>query len=276
MGCDVIDVGVGLAALLEGLERGLIPLNDVPSSLHRGPYLGELDVAAQAVEALHQGDPPPALRAVANGPQALVELYPGLQEIVFASGPGTLGNAGHANSLWTFLMPFSRFFGHYVGQLYKIGGDLPASDDPGAVQSLFARVIHEALQREFLGVLCNTLSFCAFTFPIFSQDGKGLHLDDSDLLVRTLACYGIDTSREELEWFAEAFWAHSVALKLAHGWRPPKAADYPDRVFEVLSQALGRPVDVLRSLMDQLIAEWKQQAGERMYRYGHDVPDTWV
>ncbi len=44
-----------------------------------------------------------------------------------------------------------------------------------------------------------TLSTCAFTFVILSQDGLGIALDEDDLLVRTLACYGIETTREELE-----------------------------------------------------------------------------
>jgi hypothetical protein len=100
-------------------------------------------------------------------------------------------------------------------------------------------------------------------------------LDRSDLLVRTLACYGIETRREELEWFAEAFWAQSVAFKLELGWQPPIASDYPDRVYEVLAQTLHRPVDELRVLMDLLIAEWKRQAADLMHKYGYDVPSDW-
>ena len=46
--------------------------------------------------------------------------------------------------------------------------------------------------------LGNTLSTCAFTFVIFGQNGRGAALDESDLLVRTLACYGIETTRAEL------------------------------------------------------------------------------
>jgi hypothetical protein len=75
-----------------------------------------------------------------------------------------------------------------------------------------------------------------------------------------------------LEWFAETFWAQSVAFKLERGWRPPAAADFPDRVFDALSLALDRPAAELRALMDGLIAEWKRQAGEIMYKYGYDSP----
>jgi aldehyde:ferredoxin oxidoreductase len=273
MGCDVIDVGVGLAALFEGLERGLVSRDDVPPSLGGGPYLGNLEAVARAAEALRAGDPAPALRAVGDGPQALAGRYPALQQILFTSGPGTLANAGHANALWTFLMPFSRFFGHYTGQFYKIEGDLPA--DPEAARPLFEQVIGQALRREFFGCLGNALSTCAFTFVLFSQEGQGVVLDESDLLVRTLACYGVETSREELEWFAESFWAGSMAFKLECGWRPPTAADFPARVFEALSQALDRPVAELRGLMDLLIAEWKRQAADLMDRYGHELPADW-
>jgi aldehyde:ferredoxin oxidoreductase len=136
-------------------------------------------------------------------------------------------------------------------------------------------VIRQALRREFFGVLCNALSACAFTFALFSQDGRGTELDDSDLLVRTLDCYGIETSREELEWFAEAFWAQSIAFKLECGWQPPEAADFPDRVFETLVQALERPEQDLCELMDQLIAEWKRQAAEILYKYGYEAPARW-
>jgi aldehyde:ferredoxin oxidoreductase len=275
MGCDIIDVGVGLAGLFEGLERGLIPLDDVPSFLRAGPYLGDLDVAARAVDALRAGDPAPALRAVGDGPQALARRYPDLQDILFTSGPGTLGNPGHANALWTFLMPFSRFFSHYSGRIYKIEDDLSPDADPGETQALFERVIRQMLQREFFGCLGNALSTCAFTFVAFGRDGQGIALDDDDLLARTLACYGVETSREELEWFAEAFWARSIVFKMERGWQPSEAAEFPARVFEALSLALGRPAAELRALMDGLIAEWKRQAGEVLYRYGYEIPPGW-
>ena len=275
MGCDVIDIGVGLAALLEGMERGLIPAEDVPPFLRSGSRLGNVNLVAMTVDALGADDSPAALRAVGDGPQALATLYPELQEILFTGGPGTLGNAGHANRLWTFLMPFSRFFGHYVGQLYKIEGQLPPGDDAEAVQALFQRVVREALQREFFGVLCNALSSCAFTFVVFSEEGNGVALDKSDLLVRTLACYGIETRAEELQWFAESFWAGSIAFKLACGWRPPRSADIPTRVLETLSHSLDRPVEAVRKLMDQLIAEWRRQAGAVMSKYGHALPPDW-
>jgi aldehyde:ferredoxin oxidoreductase len=162
-----------------------------------------------------------------------------------------------------------------VGQLYKVEGDLPLDADPKQVLSLFEEVIRLALQREFFGCLGNALSACAFTFVVFSQDGRGTRLDDSDLLVRTLASYGIETSREELDWFAQAFWAQSIAFKLERGWQPPTAADFPARVFEALSLALNRPVAELRTLMDQLIDEWKSQAGEVMYKYGYAALADW-
>ncbi|MGD9374286.1 MAG: aldehyde ferredoxin oxidoreductase N-terminal domain-containing protein [Anaerolineae bacterium] len=274
MGCDAIDIGVGLAALFEGIERGLVPIEDVPSFLQSGPALGNLDAATQAVAALRDGGSARALQAVGHGPQFLAERYPQLQQILFTSGPGTLGNAGHANKLWTFLMPFSRYFSHYAGQLYKIEGHLP--DDPAEAQPVLTQIVGQALQREFFGILCNTLSACAFTFVLFSQEGKGIELDDSDLLVRTLACYGIETSREELAWFAEAFWAQSIAFKLEHGWHPPSVDAYPDRVFEVLSPAVSRPESHLRALMTQLIAEWQRQAGAMLYKYGYPVPEGWT
>jgi aldehyde:ferredoxin oxidoreductase len=275
MGCDVIDIGVALAALFEGVEQGLIPAVDLPPFLRGDVHLGRLDLAVKAVEALRSGHPAPALRAVGDGPQALAVHYPALQKLLFTSGPGTLGNAGHANQLWTFLMPFSRYFGHYVGQLYKIEGELPSGTNPREARPVFEKVIRQALLREFFGCLGNALSTCAFTFVIFSQDGKGVNLDDSDLLVRTLACYGIETRREELAWFAEAFWSQSMAFKLECGWRPPTASNYPDRVYEALVQALHRPADELRVLMELLIAEWKRQATEVMHKYGYEVPPSW-
>ena len=275
MGCDVIDVGVGLAALFEGLERELIPLSEVPVFLRECGCLGNLDLVVQSVEALRAGAVAPALKAVAHGPQALAERYPEVRDIVFSSGPGTLGNAGHANALWTFLTPFSRFFGHYVGQLYKIEGNLPSSTSVDGAEQEFQPVVREALQREFFGCLGNALSLCAFTSVVFSQEGRGICLGGADLLVRTLACYGIETSRTDLEWFAESFWARSIAFRLEQGWRLPSVEDYPIRVFETLAQALGRPEDELRSLMGLLICEWKRQAEEILYKYGHCVPKGW-
>jgi hypothetical protein len=66
---------------------------------------------------------------------------------------------------------------------------------------------------------------------IFSQDGLGERLSDDDLLVRLLRNYGIHTTRADLEWFAQAFWAQSVDLKCRFGWRPPSASDFPRRVY---------------------------------------------
>lgn len=271
MGSDVIDVGVALAALFEGLARGLIPPGDVPGFLCDGPYFGNLDMAAGVVDALRSGTDSRALRAVGNGPQALTEVYPALQDVVFTSGKRTLGNPGHANALWTFLMPFSRYFNHYSGQIYKVPGELTPDLGPAEIAALFERVVAEMLRREAFGCLGNALSLCAFTHVIFSEGGQGVELDRGDLLVRTLATYGIDARREDLEWFAEAFWAQSIALKVAYGWQAPRAEDLPARVFETLAPRLGRSVDDLRGLMDQLIAEWQRQAGALLYKYGYDA-----
>jgi aldehyde:ferredoxin oxidoreductase len=272
-GLDVMDVGLALAALFEGLESGLIPLEDVPAPL-RDARLGDLDAAVGAVELLRSAAPASlgALAAVAGGPQALAEAYPALAERVFTCGPGTLGNAGHCNALWTFLMPFSRFFGHYVGQLYKIEEPLPPPGSPEqAYRDCFERVVRRILARERFWLLGNALSQCAFTFVIYSQDGEGERLSDDGLLLRVLRQYGINATRQDLEWFAHAFWAQSVALKLEWGWRPPTAEDFPARVYEALSLALGRPVDELRMLMGWLIEEWKRQTGEELAKMGYEI-----
>jgi aldehyde:ferredoxin oxidoreductase len=283
MGCDVIDIGVGLAALFEGLQRDLIPREDVPRALARQLFngaaspAGRLEAAAAALDLLRRGidgERHPALRAVGDGPQALAAQYPAAQEIVFTCGRGTMANAGHSNALWTFLMPFSRFFGHYSGQTYKIDEPLPASADDEALRRTFARVVRRMLDREAFGILCNALSCCAFTFVIFSQEGEGERLDDTDLLVRTLRQYGIHTSREELMWFAEAFWAQSIALKAQHGWRPPSAADLPRRVYEGLELVLEQPVAELMRWMDMLIEVWVDHARERLHKFGYNA--TWL
>jgi hypothetical protein len=106
---------------------------------------------------------------------------------------------------------------------------------------------------------------------IFSQDGKGERLSDDDLLVHLLRNYGIHTTRADLNWFSQAFWAQSIDLKCQFAWRPPSAADFPHRVYEALSLALDRPPEELQSLMDMLIGEWRRQAGEVMTRFGYEV-----
>jgi aldehyde:ferredoxin oxidoreductase len=206
-----------------------------------------------------------------DGPQALAERYPALQDTVFTSGPKTLGNPGHANALWTFLMPFSRFFGHYSGQIYKVPGALTSEMTDTEIDDLFERVVRRMLRREQFIALGDTLSMCGFTWVLFSQNGEGERLDDGDLLVRTLRAYGIETTRTDLAWFAEAFWAQSMVLKMEHGWTPPTAEDVPARVFEALSQALDFSQDELRALMDRLIVEWKEQASEVLAKYGYTL-----
>jgi aldehyde:ferredoxin oxidoreductase len=268
MGLDAIDFGLGLAALFEGLERGIIPLEDAPA-LDRAYGLS---AAAQAAELLRsaQALEYPALRAVGDGPQALTKRYPQMKDLVFTGGQGTLGNAGHCNALWTFLMPFSRFFGHYVGQFYKVDEALPP---PGAgdeeYQACFERVVRRLLQREFFWLLANALSQCAFTFVIFSREAAGESLDER-LLVQLLRNYGIETNRGDLEWFAQAFWAQSMDLKRDFGWQPPAAQDMPRRVYEALSLALERPPEELERLMGLLIEEWRRQAGDVLARFGYE------
>jgi aldehyde:ferredoxin oxidoreductase len=281
MGCDIINIGLGLSALFEGIERGLIPASDAGISKDID-LLSPLDAAVQAVEMLHAGqtDGRPALRAVGDGPQALAQAYPAMQDLVFTSGKGSLGNAGHANALWTFLMPFSRFFGHYSGQIYKIDEALPPpGSSEGDYRACFRHVVKRMLQKEFFWVLCNALSMCAFTFVIFSQEGKGERLSNDDgrsssaSLIRLLRNYGIHTTHADLEWFAQAFWSQSIDLKCQFGWQPPAAEDFPRRVYEALALALERTPEELQSLMEMLIKEWKRQAGETMARFGYEV--TW-
>ena len=97
-------------------------------------------------------------------------------------------------------------------------------------------------------------------------------MSEDDLLVRLLRHYGVRITRDDLEWFAQAFWAQSVAFKCEFGWRPPAASDFPRRVYEALSLALDRPVEALLPLMEMLIAEWKGQAGQVMARFGYEIP----
>jgi aldehyde:ferredoxin oxidoreductase len=274
MGCDVMNVGLALAALFEGIKRGFIPGEDVPGFVTKAEGNGKLEAAVQAMTLLRSGQASeyPALRTVGDGPQALAERYPGMQDVVFTGGKGTLGNAGHSNALWTFLMPFSRFFSHYSGQIYKIDEALPPpGSDKVAYRACFQRVVQRMLQKEFFWVLCNALSMCAFTFVIFSQDGEGERLSDDDLLVRLLRHYGIHTTRADLEWFAQAFWAQSIDLKCRFGWKPPAPADFPRRVYEALALALERTPEELQSLMGMLIEEWRRQAEEVMGRFGYEV-----
>jgi aldehyde:ferredoxin oxidoreductase len=281
MGCDIINVGLGLAALFEGVRKELIPTDDAPGFVKPSHVQGRsagrnlyLEAAVEAVKMLRSGQAPeyPALRAVGDGPQALAEIYPAMRDTVFTSGKGTLGNAGHANALWTFLMPFSRFFSHYSGQIYKIDEPLPSpGSDEAAYRACFRRVVQRMLQKEFFWVLCNALSMCAFTFVIFSQDGEGERLSDDNLLIRLLRNYGIHTTRADLEWFAQAFWVQSIDLKCQFGWQPPSAADFPQRVYEALALALKRTPEELQSLMEMLIEEWKRQAGEMTRRFGYQV-----
>ena len=169
-------------------------------------------------------------------------------------------------------MPFSRFFSHYAGQIYKVSGSIPENLDQAVLQELFSRVVGEMLQREYFSILCNALSCCAFGFVIFSEGGDGLELDHDDLLVEVLRFYGIETSREELMRFAQNFWAQSMDLKLKHGWQPPDASQFPYRIFEAVSQAISHPPEKCKEMMDILINEWRRQAKQIMGKYGYEAP----
>jgi len=96
-------------------------------------------------------------------------------------------------------------------------------------------------------------------------------LDGGDLLVRELATYGIRATRDDLVWFAEAFWAQSIDLKAQYGWRPPSANDMPQRIYEGLSLVLDQPVYILMGWMDLLITEWRAMARQVLTRYGYET-----
>jgi hypothetical protein len=197
-----------------------------------------------------------------------------MQDILFTCGDGSLGNPGHCNALWTFLMPFSRFFSHYSGQIYKIPGDLPAAgSDEETIRAFSKQIVEHMLQREYFWLLSNALSHCAFTFIIFSQDGKGNELRKDDLLSRLLSHYDIHFSNDELIEFSQAFWAQSIDLKCQYGWKPQSAMDFPKRIYEALSTNLNRTPEELEFLMEQLIDEWKLQAGEVLTHFGYTA--TW-
>jgi hypothetical protein len=80
---------------------------------------------------------------------------------------------------------------------------------------------------------------------------------------------GLLHTNAELIAFSQAFWAQSIDFRCQHGWRPPSAADFPKRVYEALSSTLDRPPQELETWMEQLIAEWKRQAGEVLTRFGY-------
>ena len=272
LGVDIIDLGVGLSALFYGIEHNLIPESDLPPYLHKGPYFGNLRKAQQVVASLRNGDAFPAVRILGDGAQALAERYPDLQPYVFTSGSKTLANPGHANALWTFMMTFSRFFGHYSGQFYKIPGSLDDTRTESERSALFQRVVRDMIQREATLCLGNVLSLCSFTFVIFSEDGEGQTLGSDDLLRKVLTLYGIDLQTSDLAWFAQSYWAQSIVLKASAGWHPPSPSELPRCVYELLSKSLDYPVDELMTMMGMLIAEWKSQAGALLRRYGYEIP----
>jgi aldehyde:ferredoxin oxidoreductase len=274
LGMDVIDLGVGLAALFEGLQEGIIDPQEMPEELRHSAYFGNMDAVQAAIDLLRAGSENPIFLALRAGPQGLVEQYPRLKERVFTSGKSSLANPGHCNALWTFLMPFSRFFGHYSGQIYKIEGQLNPGMSLVELRELFERVVSEMLRREYFSCLCNAMSNCAFTFVAYSQDGQGKQLDSSRLLARALQTYGLAVSHEDLQWFGEAFWAQSIAFKLKMGWLPPDAKSLPDRVYEALTQSLGVSQLQLTGWMDGLIDEWKRQTKSILQKYGYIFIDA--
>ena len=272
-GCDVIDIGTAISALYEGIAKDLIPLSDVPEFLHqKDENFGSIKKTRQVLDLLESDDHNyRAIRRLGDGPQALVEIYPKMRDSVFTCGEKTLGNAGHSNKLWTFLMPFSRFFSHYSGQIYKVSGSIPANPEPDDFKKLFPRVIKEMFEREYFSILCNAFSCCAFGFVIFTKDGAGVELGNDGLLEEVLDFYGIEMTKEELVHFAQNFWAQSMELKIKHGWKPLAANQFPFRIYEAISQAISHPPEKCKEMMDLLIAEWKSQAKEVMSKYGYQV-----
>ena len=270
-GCDIMDLGLAIAALFEALERGLIPREDVPEFLHaQGSLFGNMDAAARVVEVLRDGAKDfPAIRSLGDGPQGLAARYPETQRLVFTCGSRTLGNAGHCNALWTFLMPFSRFFGHYSGQIYKIDEKLPPDPTGEEAREVYRRVIRRMIARELFCIVGNALSLCAFVANIFGEGENGEELN-APLLEEVLNLYGIELSAEEIRRRAEAFLARSIRFKSELGWRPPTVADYPERIFEAVSRSIGESESRCKQVFGLLIEEWQAQMGDLLRANGVD------
>jgi aldehyde:ferredoxin oxidoreductase len=269
LGIDVMDAGVALSALFEGVEKGLVPQAHLPEFMRgREELFGDIELAAQCLRALAAGgEGSEAIRALGDGPQGLAGKYPALKDLVFTCGPRTLGNAGHCNALWTFLMPFSRFFSHYSGQVYKIDEQLaPGSSDEGA-REVFRRVIERMVDREVVCVLGNGLSMCAFVFNAFTENGKGDNVNLA-LLNEALGVYGLDQDAAVLRRGAEAFLAQSLEFRRELGWQPPTVEDYPARIFEAVSGPVGESPERCRQLFALLVEEWKRWESELITRYG--------
>ncbi|MFC1498536.1 aldehyde ferredoxin oxidoreductase N-terminal domain-containing protein [Verrucomicrobiota bacterium] len=261
MGCDVMDIGIAISALFEGIEKGIIPAEDVPDSLNGGKtLLGNREAAKLVIDLLNKGaENYKAVKACGDGPEGLAALYPAMKDLVFTCGPKTLGNAGHCNKLWTFLMPFSRFFSHYSGQIYKINEELPSDVSDEEAFKIFKRVIKQMIDREIVCVIGNSLSLCAFVFNIFSVNGKG-ELIDYPLLLETLGIFGIDIDSATLNNQAETFLTQSIEFRKKCGWKPQTAEEYPYRIFESVSKAINIPPERCKALFDLLIKAWGESA----------------
>lgn len=273
MGLDIMDIGMGFAALYEAVEKKLLPNKDYPEFMNDGECFNNVDLTAKLVTMLRtrEAEKYPALTAAASGPQVMADIYTELKDIVFTGGKQTIGNAGHCNALWTFLMPLGRFFSHYAGQFYKIDEKLP---DPGSSDEeykiIFKRAIRQLLDKEFYCLLGNVLSHCGFTFVAFSEGGKNKQLCKEDLLVRLIQAYGYQINKPDLVWFGQAFWAQSILFKLECGWEIPTADDFPDRIYESLAIKLKHSPEELKKLMGILIDEWRTQATDILYHMGYD------
>lgn len=276
MGLDVIDVGTALAALFEGVERKLIPAEHVPEFLREGPLFGDITLMSRTLELLGQGGAGfVAVRAMGEGPEGLAKLYPDMKDRVFTCGRTTLGNAGHCNALWTFLMPFSRFFSHNSGRLYEIDEDLPAGCGDEEARAIFARVVERMIQRELIGILSNALSLCTFVFRAFTEDGKGRTLD-TDTFREVMTFFDLDADPKAALQTAEAFLAESIRFRLDCGWQPPGVREYPARVLETVSHVIGTSPERCRELFALLIDEWKRGAGTLLKRHGIPVRWRWT
>ena len=171
--------------------------------------------------------------------------------------------------MWTFLMPFSRFFGHYSGQIYKIDEKLPPDPTGEEAREVYRRVIRKMIARELFCIVGNALSLCAFVANIFSEGGNGEELN-APLLEEVLDLYGIELSAEEIRRRAEAFLARSIQFKSELGWRPPTVADYPERIFEAVSRSIGESESRCKQVFGLLIEEWKAQMGDLLRANGVD------
>ena len=223
LGFDAITVGVLLAWITEGLQKGLLKIEDTLLS----PTFGNIEDYLLIMDLLIK-QPNDFYSAAAKGTYHVAKKYGGLDFAAVLGKNEVAGyHTGYANILGQAV---GARHSHLDNAGYAIDQELENANNEEIVDKL----IKEEMERNLL----NSLTICLFARKIY----------DNDTILRALASIGFDLKEDQLQAIGKKTFIDKLLLKEKMGFSF-KELYFPKRFFETPS----RDKKLCRESIDEML-----------------------